>query len=269
MVESQRDQYVVDACHRRGALDEQLVRPSHAGIARRPGTAITVTPRSDAALAVIRLPPRWRDLDDDEHLGEAAMMRFRSGKWKSSGGVPGGHSDTSSPLSATHRQMSPFCFGYGRSRPLPTTPTSEPSGRPTPRWAAPSMPRARPETTATRLPPNASPNSYAVARSGWVAGECRRSRPGRSQHVEAPAHVQHGRREQVVDEHRRIAAPTWRHDLDPYAAHSSSTRRGRRPWPVRAVPRTFRASPGARRRARTPHRAAGDRARPPHRDAGG
>ena len=112
-----------------GAHSTSSLFVPHTQLRGDPGTAITVTPRSDAALAVIRPQAALGELDDDEHLGEGGDDAVPQREGKSSGGEPGGHSDTSSPLSATHRQMSPFCFGYGRSRPLPTTPTAAP--RPT------------------------------------------------------------------------------------------------------------------------------------------
>ena len=102
MVEAQGDEHVVDARHRRRAVDEQLVRPLAAAWRIEPGTAIRVRPRSLAALAVIRLPPRVARLDDNEHLAECGDDAIAQRKMQSSGGDPGGHSDTSNPLSATH-----------------------------------------------------------------------------------------------------------------------------------------------------------------------
>ena len=48
-------------------------------------------------------------------------MRLRSGNRNASGGVPGGHSDTTAPRSLTSAHNDACCFGYGASGPLPTT----------------------------------------------------------------------------------------------------------------------------------------------------
>ena len=71
--------------------------PAAARLRTDPGTAITSTHRSIAAWAVISDPPRSRLSTTTSTSLSAARMRLRIGKRNGSGGVPGGHSDSSTP----------------------------------------------------------------------------------------------------------------------------------------------------------------------------
>lgn len=85
--------------------------PIDARLRTGPGTANTSTPRSAASRAVIRLPPRSRLSTTTSTSTSAARMRLRNGNRKASGAVPGGHSETTAPRSATISHRSRCCDG--------------------------------------------------------------------------------------------------------------------------------------------------------------
>ncbi len=144
--------------------------PADARESTGPGTANRSTPRSPASLAVIKLPPRSRLSITTSTSTSAARMRLRSGNRNASGGVPGGHSETTAPRALTSAHSEACCLGYGASGPLPTTANGRASGwASAPRWAAPSMPLARPDTTVTPRADSSKPNSAAVSRPRCVA----------------------------------------------------------------------------------------------------
>ena len=95
--------------------------PNDARESTGPGTAKMSTPRSAASRAVIRLPPRSRLSTTTSSSTSAARIRLRIGKRNASGGVPGGHSEITTPRSHTCAHSAACCFGYGTSGPLPTT----------------------------------------------------------------------------------------------------------------------------------------------------
>ena len=144
--------------------------PADARLRGDPGTAMTSTSRSNAAWAVISEPPRSRLSTTTRTSLRPAMMRLRIGNRNGSGAVPGGHSDNSTPRSPTAAHRPAWTRGYGRSSPLPTTPTGRPTGvAMTPRCAAPSMPFASPDTTVTPAAASSRPSPNAVSRPLCVA----------------------------------------------------------------------------------------------------
>ena len=78
------------------------------------------------------------------------------------GRAPRGASLRSRPVARTRSHRSRCRAGYTTSSPLPTTPTGRPPASSTPRWAAPSMPRARPETTAMPASVSSRPISRTI-----------------------------------------------------------------------------------------------------------
>ena len=144
--------------------------PAAARLRTEPGTAITSIERSIAACAVISDPPRSRLSTTTSTSLSAARMRLRSGKRNASGAVPGGHSESSTPRPQTASHSSACWRGYGVSGPLPTTATGRPpSTARTPRWAAPSMPFAKPDTTLTPASARPRPSIAAISRPTPVA----------------------------------------------------------------------------------------------------
>ena len=144
--------------------------PAAARLRTEPGTAITSIERSIAACAVISDPPRSRLSTTTSTSLSAARMRLRNGKRKASGAVPGGHSESNTPRPQTASHSSACWRGYGVSGPLPTTATGRPpSTARTPRWAAPSMPFAKPDTTLTPASARPRPSIAAISRPTPVA----------------------------------------------------------------------------------------------------
>ena len=197
--------------------------PAAARFCTAPGTAITSIERSSASRAVVSDPPRSRLSTTTSTSLSAARMRLRIGKRNFSGAVPGGHSDSSRPSAPTARHSSACWRGYGRSSPLATTPTAwpVPSLLRAPRWAAPSMPLASPDTTTTSAVASSRPSVKAKSQPGPVALRVptmptRR----RSRSLPAPPGEQDGRRLRVgTEQHRdsrdraRLTArmPSWAH----------------------------------------------------------
>ena len=103
----------------------------------------------------------------------AAKMRLRSGNRNASGPHPGGDSEMMTPHSATALHNLVCSRGYTTSRPVATTAIGplEPDSKAsiTPRWAAASMPRAKPDTTATPLRDKSRPNPRAKWRPAALA----------------------------------------------------------------------------------------------------
>ena len=145
--------------------------PAAARFCTAPGTAITSIERSSASRAVVSDPPRSRLSTTTSTSASAARMRLRIGKRNFSGAVPGGHSDSSRPSAPTARHSSACWRGYGRSSPLATTPTAwpVPALLRAPRWAAPSMPLASPDTTTTSAAASSRPSVKAKSQPGPVA----------------------------------------------------------------------------------------------------
>ena len=72
---------------------------------------------------------------------------FRTGKCPGRGSVPGGYSDSSTPVAAISSYNLRFSAGYTTSTPPPRTAAVKPPACKAPRMAAPSMPLAMPDTT--------------------------------------------------------------------------------------------------------------------------
>ncbi len=119
--------------------------PRASGSVARPGTANTVRPHSSAWLAVIIEPLFSSPSTIRLPALSAAIRRLRIGKLWAAGGVPSGYS----LMTVSRRESSRFSAGYIWSRPLPRMPTLTPPASTAARWAAVSMPRAKPETTTT------------------------------------------------------------------------------------------------------------------------
>ena len=162
VVEPQGDEHVVDvgdrAPHRReklvGADRGPVAGPTPARPSRRPSA------RSPPG-AVISEPPRSRLSTTTSTSLSAARMRLRSGKRNGSGGVPGGHSDSRTP----GRRPRPTARRWRAGTACPDRCRRPPTGgravgpQQRPRWAAPSMPLASPDTTTTPAAASSRPSS--------------------------------------------------------------------------------------------------------------
>ena len=181
--------------------------PAAARLRGEPGTAITSTERSIAAWAVISEPPRSRLSTTTRTSLSAARMRLRSGNRNGSGAVPGGHSDSSRPRSRDlGPQLGVLLAGTARRARCRRPPTGARPAPPrsAPRWAAPSMPLASPDTTATPASASSRPSAAAMSRPGLrgVAGADDADPPS-VERAEVAADEQHRRRLRV----ERAAAP--------------------------------------------------------------
>ena len=104
-----------------------------------------------------------------------------------------------------------------------------PLGREHARWATPSMPRARPDTTCTpasaRSPADA-PRRVATGGSGVARADD--GHPSAAEKREVTLGEQHRRWLRVVEEGCRVARSTMGHDLDAELAHLPDTCAGSR-----------------------------------------
>ena len=97
------------------------------------------------------------------------MMRLRCGNAPASGGLRGGDSLITAPAATIFSASSACSGGYMFNTPLPSTARVRPPAARAPRWAAASMPRARPLVIVTparaRLPArrSACASPYCVA----------------------------------------------------------------------------------------------------------
>ena len=129
--------------------------------------ANTSLPCSDASRAVIREPDSSAASTTRVLWDSPAMMRLRRGKLAANGGVPRGYSLSITPRWTMRCARSRCCLGYTRSRPVPTTaivaswPSIAPSNAPA--WAAPSTPKAIPETMVRPACANVCENWRALA----------------------------------------------------------------------------------------------------------
>ena len=234
--------------------------PAAARLRTEPGTAITSTDRSIAAWAVISEPPRSRLSTTTSTSLSAARMRLRSGNRNGSGGVPGGHSDSSTPRSHTSAHSRAWTFGYGAVGPVADD--GDRAARPA---------RAERAAVGGAVDALGQPGHDGDAGGGEVAAELERgvaaglggvaraddADPPAVEHGEVAADEQHRRRLGVVAQLHRVASdrrsrgpttPTLRHAR----AHTSGGRAlGRRP--PRRGDRGVRA---ASRRPPAPARAA-------------
>ena len=190
------------------------------------------------------------------------MSRLRAGKCQASAGVPSGYSDQTTPAPGHLAPQRRRC-GAGRSTssPLPDHRDRRARRRPSsaPAWAAPSMPSARPDTTAT---PAAEGRDRARrpgrGRSGcsrgcprWPPGfrRPRRDRRGGTGSTAGPGRSSNTRGVAGVADAapRRRPASTWRCP----AARPGRTRPACRPRPATDLPgraRGPRPAPGRGRR---------------------
>ena len=110
-------------------------------------------------------PPVLRDSTTMSTSLSAAMMRLRMGKRNGSGCIPGGASETRTPRVATSSHMRLCSRGYTTSSPEATTAIGGTEDSPvadsTPRCDSTSIPRARPDTTATPAVDNCAPSVCA------------------------------------------------------------------------------------------------------------
>ena len=97
------------------------------------------------------------------------ITRLRCGKFALSGGVPGANCVTMQPFAAIACASSRWLAGYTRSGPVPMTAIVDAAVSSAPRWAAASMPCARPDTTVRPASPSARPNARASSRPCGVA----------------------------------------------------------------------------------------------------
>ena len=129
--------------------------------------------RDRACSTVIIEPPVARDSTTTNTSLAAAKMRLRSGNRNASGPHPGGDSEMMTPHSATAFHNLACSRGYTTSRPVATTAIGpldpESKASITPWWAAASIPRAKPDTTATPLCDKSRPNPRAKCRPAALA----------------------------------------------------------------------------------------------------
>ena len=123
------------------------LQPTLAAASMGPGTANTSRPWSRAAWAVISAPERTGASTTSAARLSPLMMRLRTGKCPGRGSVPGGYSDSSTPVAAISSYNLRFSAGYTTSTPPPRTAAVKPPACKAPRMAAPSMPLAMPDTT--------------------------------------------------------------------------------------------------------------------------
>ena len=156
----------------RGSYMELTDRRCYEGTAVDDYLYITLTDEQDVPDALARLRviyPNLMQLDYDnqrtrqqqeisapERTGASTtkdarlsplMMRLRTGKCPGRGSVPGGYSDSSTPVAAISSYNLRFSAGYTTSTPPPRTAAVKPPACNAPRMAAPSMPLAMPDTT--------------------------------------------------------------------------------------------------------------------------
>ena len=130
------------------------------------GTARIGRPRMTASCTVSSDPPLSPDSTTTTSWATWATIRFRDGKASGRGPRCGSYSLSRSPSTATLLCKLRCSRGYTTPRPVPRTAIARPSPSEStvPRWAAPSIPRASPETTAIPATDNDAPSSRAKAR---------------------------------------------------------------------------------------------------------
>ena len=222
--------------------------PVAARLRTEPGTAMTSTERSMAACAVISEPPRSRlstttstslKRGDDavaqreaERLGRRARRPLRQQ-----------HARVRRPRPTGRRAPG----GTAQSGPLPTTAIGRPpSTLSTPRCAAPSMPLASPDTTATPAAVRPLPELEGDVAAG-MRGVARadQSDPAGVEHRQVAAHEQHRRWLWIVAEDCRERRVARRHGVDTHRRRTARpTLPGCGATPTPATPRPRPASAG-------------------------
>ena len=143
-----------------------------------PGTAATQRPRSRAKSLVIRLPLGSAASTTTVMRARPAMIRLRAGKLQRSGWVPGGSSDSTSPLSRTCSMQEPvptWIDHVGSARQHRQGASRGPRGSPGARWR---RCRARARSPRSRRPPRGRAQANAPPRCRRdSAGACRRWPP--------------------------------------------------------------------------------------------
>src|ERR1035437_9921109 len=91
-----------------------------------PGTAATDRQRPNAWVAVFTAPDLYGASTTIVTLASAAMIRFRLGKHPFWAGVPGSHSERTSPSLAISACSWRWLAGYGTSTPVPSTAIVQP-----------------------------------------------------------------------------------------------------------------------------------------------
>ena len=127
-----------------------LLVPTEASEVMGPGTASTSFPCSRARSTVIRAPERAGASTTSTPKDSPAMIRLRRGNVHCVPPCSKGNSEITAPEAAILLIKDSLPAGYGLPRPVPSTAMVRPEES-APRWAAVSIPGARPETTVTPL----------------------------------------------------------------------------------------------------------------------